>query len=111
MLNSRPSSGAFVFSFALDEKETFFKLLEWGVNLRSKVFDKPYGDQAFFMKSGTFYKVGGFSSIGIMEDFEMIRRLKKLGKIKILSSFAITSARRLKKLESLYQIEIITKII
>ncbi|MER3434925.1 MAG: glycosyltransferase [Leptolyngbya sp. ERB_1_1] len=72
--------------------------VEWGVNLRSRYFQLPYGDQAIFLHSKTFHAVGGFPNLPIMEDFEFVRRLRQKGKIAIVSHAVLTSGRRWQKL-------------
>ena len=90
------SAGAF--SLAIDGKEPGLRIIEWLVNLRSKAFQMPYGDQGIFMAADMFHAVGKFPLQPIMEDFELIRRLRLKGRIKILPQRATTSARRWKRL-------------
>jgi rSAM/selenodomain-associated transferase 2/rSAM/selenodomain-associated transferase 1 len=70
------------------------RILEWATNLRSRWFQKPYGDQAFFMKRSLFEELGGFADMPIMEDYEFIGRLKKQGRIVTAAAHVLTSARR-----------------
>lgn len=70
------------------------RLVEWGVNVRSKYFQLPYGDQAIFFRSEIFDKIGGFPELPIMEDFELVRRLKDIGQIAIVPTPVLTSGRR-----------------
>lgn len=70
------------------------RLVEWGVGVRSRFFQFPYGDQAIFLTKQVFEQVGGFPELPIMEDFELIRRLRGLGRIQIVSTPVLTSARR-----------------
>lgn len=67
-------------------------------NLRSRVFQMPYGDQAIFLTKKTFLELGGFPDIPIMEDFQFIRSVKKKGVIHISRLKVTTSERRWKKL-------------
>ena len=64
------------------------------VNLRSRLFKTPLGDQAQFASRSSFEELGGYPDWPILEDLEFIRRLKKKGKIAILSPAVTTSARR-----------------
>lgn len=50
-------------------------------NLRTKLFDLPYGDQALLMSRELYDEIGGFSDQPLMEDVEIARRLK--GKIRL----------------------------
>jgi rSAM/selenodomain-associated transferase 2 len=63
-------------------------------NLRSRLLQLPYGDQALFTEARTFHSLGGFPELPIMEDAVFVRRLSGLGRILILPDAAITSARR-----------------
>lgn len=74
------------------------RLIEFGVNWRSRWLQMPYGDQAIFLKSQLFYDIGGFPNLPMMEDFELILRLKRLGRIIIIPVPVLTSARRWQKL-------------
>ncbi|PSB01765.1 TIGR04283 family arsenosugar biosynthesis glycosyltransferase [Merismopedia glauca] len=95
---SQPQIVAGAFSLKIASKLWGIKLIEKMVNVRSQLFQLPYGDQAIFISQDWFQKVGGFPDLPIMEDFELIVRLKKLGKIAIVSTPVITSARRWEKL-------------
>jgi rSAM/selenodomain-associated transferase 2 len=87
-----PIAGAF--ALQIDAPLLSLRLIELGVNWRSRFLQMPYGDQAFFLEAKTFHSIGGFPKLPIMEDFELMRRLKRLGYIAIISVPVITSARR-----------------
>jgi len=74
------------------------RILEWGTNLRSRWLQKPYGDQALFMKRSLFEELGGFADMPIMEDYQIIGRLKKQGRIVTAAVHVLTSARRWRRL-------------
>ncbi len=90
-----PIAGAFNLEIAGESWQ--LRWVEWGVRVRSTIFQLPYGDQAIFLKSSTFYKFGGFPELAIMEDFVLIRSLAKCGRIAIVPAAVITSARRWEK--------------
>jgi rSAM/selenodomain-associated transferase 2 len=94
----QPQIVAGAFSLQIASKMRGIRLIEKMTNVRSRLFQLPYGDQAIFISQDWFNKVGGFPDLPIMEDFELILRLKKLGKIAIISNPVITSARRWEKL-------------
>lgn len=96
----QPRVVAGAFRFRLDGPQRALRLIEWGVNLRSRLLQMPYGDQGLFLKAETFHTMGGFPDLPIMEDFELVRRLRRLGRITILRLPAITSARRWQALGS-----------
>lgn len=91
-ITSKIVAGAF--TLKIDAKGIGLRLVEWGVKLRSHLWQMPYGDQAIFLKKQTFEKIGGFPELPIMEDFELVRRLQKVGKITTINVPAVTSARR-----------------
>jgi len=95
---ARPGVSAGAFRLAIDGHGWAFRWIETFANLRSRFLQSPYGDQAIFVRSGTFFKLGGFPVMPIMEDFEFVRRARRLGRIAIAPSSAVTSARRWKKL-------------
>jgi rSAM/selenodomain-associated transferase 2 len=70
------------------------RLIEWGVKVRSHLFQLPYGDQAIFIHAETFHKLGGFPELPIMEDFVFVQKLKQQGRIAIVPAAVLTSARR-----------------
>ncbi|XP_053377641.1 uncharacterized protein LOC123529317 [Mercenaria mercenaria] len=74
------------------------KGLVWGANLRASKYEKPYGDQALFMKKRTYKTAGGFPPYFLMEDYILIEKLKTLGHIGIVKgSPIVTSYRRWRK--------------
>jgi rSAM/selenodomain-associated transferase 2 len=90
--NPAPIAGAF--ALRIDAPQRRFRLIEWGVNWRSRFAKLPYGDQAIFLTAQTFKQLGGFPELPIMEDFQLIRQLGRLGQIAIIAVPVVTSARR-----------------
>ena len=86
------------FALRIDSALWRLRLVEMGVNMRSRIFALPYGDQAIFLKAQLFHELGGFANLPIMEDFELICRLRRKGRIAIISTPIITSKRRWQKL-------------
>ena len=74
-----------------------YRLIEMGINLRSKIFKLPYGDQGLFVKKSVFEELGGFREMNSCEDLDFIWRLKKHGEITILNEEICSSARRWEK--------------
>ena len=87
-----PIAGAF--NLKINSDRSGLRWVEWGVKVRSKFFNLPYGDQALFLKASTFHELGGFPELPIMEDFVFVRSLSKHGKITIVPAAVTTSARR-----------------
>ncbi|MGL5058530.1 MAG: TIGR04283 family arsenosugar biosynthesis glycosyltransferase [Microcoleus sp.] len=95
---AKPHTVAGAFELAIDDRSPLLRLVEIGVNWRSRLLQIPYGDQAIFLLAVTFKKIGGFPDLPLMEDFELVCRLQKCGRIEIVSQPALTSARRWQKL-------------
>jgi rSAM/selenodomain-associated transferase 2 len=93
-----PSTIAGAFELRIDSDLRGLRLIESIVNMRSRVFSMPYGDQAIFLKAITFHHLGGFPDLPIMEDFELMRRLRRQGQIAIVPASVLTSGRRWQKL-------------
>jgi len=71
-----------------------YRLIEMGINFRSRVFKLPYGDQGLFVKRTVFMGMGGFKEMNVCEDLDFICRLKRCGKIAILNEKIFSSVRR-----------------
>jgi len=93
--NPRVLLGAF--RFRVKERLRGIGLVEWGTNIRSRVFRRPYGDQGLFLCRGTFEKLGGFPEQPILEDVQLVRRARRLGKIVTVREAVLTSGRRWQK--------------
>ncbi|MEX0777781.1 MAG: TIGR04283 family arsenosugar biosynthesis glycosyltransferase [Phycisphaeraceae bacterium] len=93
---AHPDVSAGAFGLAIDARGIAPRLIEWGVNVRSRVFGRPYGDQALFMSTQIFRDCNGFPNLPFMEDYSMLFRLKARGRIRITPQRVSTSARRWK---------------
>jgi rSAM/selenodomain-associated transferase 2/rSAM/selenodomain-associated transferase 1 len=82
------------FRLAINSTRAGIRIIERMANLRSRLLQLPYGDQALFMRKVLFEEIGGFPDLPIMEDFILIRRLKHKGKIVLLPESVMTSPRR-----------------
>ncbi|MCI5223797.1 MAG: glycosyltransferase, partial [Candidatus Electrothrix sp. AR4] len=82
------------FRLSIGGRGAGFRLIEFGVYLRSMVFGWPYGDQALFMRREVYFAAGGFPEQPIMEDVALVARLKKIGRIALSPARVTTSARR-----------------
>jgi rSAM/selenodomain-associated transferase 2 len=91
---ARPRVAAGAFRLRIDGSLRGLRTIEAVANLRSRLLQMPYGDQALFMRRSLFWDLGAFPPIPIMEDFEMVRRLKRRGRIALAPGCAETSARR-----------------
>ncbi len=89
-----PDVAAGAFRFALDGRGPAFRLIEQGANLRARLLQCPWGDQALFLEREMFRRVGGFPDQPLLEELVLLRRLKRHGRITIAGAAAVTSARR-----------------
>jgi hypothetical protein len=92
LMDHRVVAGAF--HFKTDYDHWAMRMIEKSVQLRSSLFQMPYGDQALFMPKAIFEKIGGFPSTPIAEDLYLVRRLGRLGRIALAPGAAVTSGRR-----------------
>lgn len=100
MIHQATSSNIVAGAFALQIDGSLWglRLVEFGVNMRSRIFALPYGDQAIFLNAKLFHELGGFADLPIMEDFELICCLRRRGQIAIIPIPVITSKRRWQRL-------------
>jgi|SaaInlLV_10m_DNA_2_1039722.scaffolds.fasta_scaffold09984_2 rSAM/selenodomain-associated transferase 2 len=84
------------FKIRLLSDKFLYRIIEKGINFRSKVFKLPYGDQGLFVKRSVFEELGGFREMPNCEDLDFIYRIKRHGKIIILDERISSSIRRWK---------------
>ena len=82
------------FDVQLSGRALWLRIIEFMMNLRSRLTDIATGDQAIFVRRGLFNQVGGYPDIPLMEDIELSKRLKQHGKPLCLKDKVITSSRR-----------------
>ena len=70
------------------------RVIEFMMNLRSRLTKIATGDQAMFVKKDLFFRAGGYDDIPLMEDIALSRRLKKLAVCACLRQRVTTSSRR-----------------
>lgn len=91
---SRPNVAAGAFDLGIDARGIAPRVIEWPVRVRSRVFGRPYGDQALLMLGRIYRRCGGFPDLPCMEDYAMLRRLKSFGKIRVADGQVLTSTRK-----------------
>ncbi len=92
VLSGGACAGAF--RLQIDSPQWSLRVIERAVNVRSRVFGMPYGDQALFLRAAIFGELGGYADIAAMEDFDLVRRLRRRGRIEVAEACVVTSARR-----------------
>lgn len=82
--------------FSLRIRESFpaRPWVELGINLRTRMLKRPYGDQGLFVRRKTFFDLGGYSELPILEDVCFVTRAKGFGRVGIILSPLVTSGRR-----------------
>jgi len=85
------------FDVRLSGAHPAFRVIEFMMNLRSRLSGISTGDQAIFVRREVFDKVGGFPELPLMEDIAFSRLLKKQGEIACLRRKIVTSSRRWEK--------------
>ncbi len=64
----------------IDASGAAFRVIEWGVNLRSRLLSFPYGDQGLFVRRDLMQQIGGFTEFPLLEDVDLVRRLVRAGR-------------------------------
>ena len=82
------------FDVHLSGNHPAFRLIEWMINLRSRLTKISTGDQCQFVHRTVFESLGGFPEQPLMEDIEFSKRLKRLGAMACLRDKVTTSSRR-----------------
>jgi len=84
----------YYFEFKINHKKIIYRVLEILVNLRSKFFKQPYGDQGLIIHRTTYFKNNGFRKIPLMEDVDFLRRLNNKKDLKQLNLPIFISSRK-----------------
>lgn len=71
-------SGPAVFHLRFDAPGWRPRFVAGWANLRSRLFNLPYGDQALLISRELYDQAGGFDDIPLMEDVALVRRLPRI---------------------------------
>lgn len=82
------------FPVRLSGQISLLRLVEKGMNWRSRLSRVATGDQAIFIRRSLFDRLGGFANIPIMEDVEICKRLRRHARPVIPNRPVVTSSRR-----------------
>lgn len=82
------------FQVRLSGDRFIYRVIEFCMNLRSRLTGIATGDQAIFVTRPLFDESGGYSIIELMEDIELSGRLRKQCWPLFVKNRAITSSRR-----------------
>ncbi|MDC3378858.1 TIGR04283 family arsenosugar biosynthesis glycosyltransferase [Planctomycetota bacterium] len=82
------------FRVRLDDRRAALRLIELGINLRSRAWDTPSGDQGIFVRRRVFEELGGYPAVPLLEDLALGDALRRVGAAERASATIGTSARR-----------------
>jgi len=87
----------YYFEFKINHKKIIYRVLEILVNIRSKFFKQPYGDQGLIIHRSIYFKNNGFRNIPLMEDVDFLMRLNQKKDLKQLNFPIFISSRKWEK--------------
>jgi rSAM/selenodomain-associated transferase 2 len=82
------------FDVRLSGSQPLLRLVEWLMNLRSRISGIATGDQGLFVTRAWFDTLGGFPDLPLMEDIALSTRLKRRARPHCLRARLLTSSRR-----------------
>lgn len=82
------------FRVRIDDDAWVFRMIEWSMNLRTRLTSVVTGDQGLFVSRSLWEQVGGFRPLPLMEDIELSKRLRRQVSAIHLQPQLTTSARR-----------------
>lgn len=85
------------FDVRLSGRGPALRVIEWCMNIRSRLTGIATGDQTLFVTRELFKAVGGFPDIALMEDIALSRKLKKFAAPICLKEKVLASSRRWEK--------------
>ncbi len=87
-------TGCLRFAFRPPRRDVRYRLLERGVNWRTRRFATATGDQAIFATRRAYDDSGGFPPIPLFEDIVFVRSVRRITRFVALDVAALTSGRR-----------------
>ena len=92
--NPQAKRDAWFFDFRVEERGPMLWLLERSVALRSRLGQRPYGDQGLLIHRTLYEASGGYSPIPLMEDLDLVERIARHHRLRRLRCPLVTSNRR-----------------
>ena len=74
----------YYFKFKINHEKIIYRFLEILVNIRSKYFKQPYGDQGLIIHRSIYFKNNGFRKIPLMEDVDFFKEIKQYKRFKTI---------------------------
>lgn len=85
---------AWYFELAIGGRGLGLRLVEFGVNLRSRWRQLPYGDQGLLLPLQHYWASGGLRPLPLMEDLDLVQRLRRRGRLRSLGGAVVVDGRR-----------------
>ncbi len=82
------------FDIRLSGASHCFRLVEFMINIRSKISAVATGDQCLFVDTELFRNIGGYEEIPLMEDVALSKKLRGISWPLCIADVAVTSSRR-----------------
>lgn len=82
------------FDVRLSGRRPSLRMVEFSMNLRSRLTGIATGDQGIFVRRDLFERIGCYPPIALMEDIALSRALKRYGRPVCLRQRVLTSSRR-----------------
>ena len=89
---------AYYFELAIGGRQPGLRLVELAVGLRSRWWQRPYGDQGLLLPAALLAAAGGVKPIPLMEDLDLVQRLRRHGRLVSLRLRLSVDGRRWKRL-------------
>ena len=86
--------GCGAFRHRIDSPRRALRVIETADNLRARWLQRPYGDQAIFVRRNCFEQVGGYPNVRLLEELLLLRNLRRITKFRLADATVISSARR-----------------
>jgi rSAM/selenodomain-associated transferase 2 len=83
------------FRLAFERGGVAGRLVAGWANLRSRLFQLPYGDQGLLLPAALYRSVGGYPDQPLMEDVALARALR--GRLRMIDTVAVTSPARYRR--------------
>jgi len=93
-LTTAPHFALGCFQLAFSPTSAALDAIARWVDIRTRYFGLPYGDQGLFCRRESFEKVGGFRKAFLMEDVDFVRSMRSLGKILVIPEKITASPER-----------------
>ena len=109
-INAMPYVVGGAVAMTFTQSSSFFSLISWLNNARTRLTGIAFGDQAQFFRTGILDKIGGYPPIMLMEDIELSLRLKEQGRLLFLNRGVTVSSRRWQKKQSFRKVGLVLRL-